>query len=692
MPRRFHVDRSLDPTAASVVDAALRAAGCEPAESDADLVWTVMPTRAASATTRVSLLPGLDTLLHRRALADLHHTATTRLHTCTPDVAPLVYPTTLSLPDERARGVLDAAYAPHERWIRRPRVHGTNLRPEPLNAGAQASADGRWDAQRRITSPLLIDGHVWTLRFATLVDSVLPLRAAVWAEPRVMVATAPYDASATGAAFLDACVTSEPNPHIDWRAALTQVGLSPDTLLSSAHDTIAALLAVVRDQVRDAHDALVAFGATPGHPFELLEFDVMVDSAGTAHLLECARWPHVKPPRASDVSRLDDWSANLVRAVVARLDAADTAPGFVPLFPSPRIERLALLADAHADEVSAALSVREQTNVRFVPQQVSHYFLDDAVVVFPERTGHVSVLNASASYAWMRVADGSGLDSLIAEMVMLFRIRPDVAAHDVWTAVADWIRNGLVGRRPATALPVPDVSTAHAWGWNTNERIYQHLGWPVLVRWPGEDDHGWLATTLLAHASDAQEARSTIEVLRDGDAYALLVDGATRVGPLTPRDTPAAVHTWLRRLALAGRNGVLGLSARLVHGADAAARAVLLVQSGPGPDASVPGTPTRLLLDGRPLVCRREHTPDTTLELAAIVQIEWAPGPAALTPLRRADALRALLADDPHALTAFTAEGVGALVGFMRDHACYVLTAANAEDARTALAAMHASL
>lgn len=647
-----------------------------------------MPQRATTPGGVVSALPGLDALLQRRSLARLHAEAIARLHACSPDVAPLACPLTLALPEEHAQRALHAAYAPDARWLRRPRLHDTNLRPDLLGTTADTSGDSRWDAQWLVASPQLVDGHKFTLRVAAVIDSITPLRAALWREPRVLRAPARYDERASGSAFLDAYVTSEVAADVDWRAALTAGGLSPDAVLRSAEHTIAALLASVSNEMREAEDAL---RATPGRGFCVLEFDVLVDRAGQAHLLECARWPHVKPGRLSGAALLDDWSVALMRAVLARLDDADDAQGFTPLFPSPSLERLALITEPHQADVAAALDARDGSDAVFVPQHVAHHFLDDAVVIFAEVTGGVSVLNPSASYAWMRLAEGGSLDTTIDETAGLFQAPRDVVAMDVWTAVASWIRAGLVGRRAPAPLPLPDAPTARVWGWNAGERIYQHLGWPVLVRCPGDAEDGWLSSTLLPYASDAREARSTIEVLQDGDAYALLVDGSRRVGPLTPRDTPAAVHMWLRRLALEGRQGVLGLTMRLVHAADDPSRALLLVGSG-GPDAEGPGVATRIHITGRPLTLRRETAPDAVVSLVALVRIEWAPGPPALAPMRRAEALQSLLEDDARATTAFDAESAGALVAFMRERPCYVLTAATPDDASVALAAMLTSL
>lgn len=678
MPRRFRTDHTLDAHTAAMVSAALRAAGCEPGSDDAELVWSAAPPAFTVPGARVSCLPGFDALLQRRQLADRHGVALATLHICARDVRPLAYPTTHALPREEARLTVDAAYAPDDRWLRRPRAHGTNLRPERLEPNAPRTGDARWDAQRCIQDPHLVEGWKYTLRYAVLVHDIDPLTVDLWQEPRVMRAVAPFDAAASGTAFLDSGVTSEPVSAraVDWRAALRAEGLSPDAVTRAALETVAALVALVREDVLEAIHTL---GRPARGGFELLEFDLLVDRTGQAHLLECARWPHVKPGRTPRTETVDDWTRDVMRAVLARLDGAPPVDGFVPLFPAVSVERLALLASPRPADVAAAAASNAGNDAVFIPQHVTHRFLDDAIVLLSELTGEVAVLNPTASYAWMRLADGATLGATIDEMTAIFQAERAVVARDVWSAVAGWVRGGLLSRLPATPIPPADVTPMRAWGWNPGEHVYQHLDWPVLVRCPGDDDAGWLSATLLPQVcNDAVEARSAIDVLRDGESYTLLIDGSRRVGPLTPRDTPGAVHTALRRLALAGRQGVLGLKTRLVYQAGATTRAVLLVQAGRVHDGGVPGVAEQVVLAGRPLSLRRERTVDTPIEIAAIVVLESTTGAPAWSSIRRADALQWLLADDANAITAFEADAVDALVAFLLGRPCLTLAAASA--------------
>ena len=261
--------------------------------------------------------------------------------------------------------------------------------------------------------------------------------------------------------------------------------------------------------------------------------------------------------------------------------------------------------------------------------------------------------------------------------------------------MTSWIGEGLIGRgesssdTPAAPAEAPAVQRASRW--NAHEHIFEYVGRRIGVRFPDEHTASWLQTTLEPYeCADADEVHGRIDVLPSGRGNALLIDGTLTLGPYEPRDVPAALHTQIRRLALRAFDCVLCLRTGLVRRGEASA--LLLNQQVDGDHAfrhalEAAGVSVhlrdRLLVRQSPLRIVRQADPSAPLRIAAIVRLERAVDEerSTIAPLRRADALRRLLVEDPDVVTLFDGGSAGRFVEFFQAQECVRLTIRDVSEA-----------
>ena len=322
-----------------------------------------------------------------------------------------------------------------------------------------------------------------------LIPSLDPLRVYLHREGRVMQAAQPYRPAGHGVPDRNAYLATVERSDLtlsDYRERLIREGGDARALWPRIEWMLAATVAAARDDMMADRPGVREAGL---HRFALLECEVIVDEQFKPWLLGCRPWPSSvteaagtrgAPPGGITASVLEDTlgllgaleedapadvprqapapsrdenagaDRRLVEAAAAELARAG---GFSPLMPSADPAWLALLAERRPADVRlarlAASSASSSPVVR--PRGTSHYFLDDSLVLHGEQARDLSILNPTASFIWLRCADGATLAEIATELAEVFPASRETVEQDVWTTAADWIARGLLTTGPARA-------------------------------------------------------------------------------------------------------------------------------------------------------------------------------------------------------------------------------------------------
>ncbi len=268
----------------------------------------------------------------------------------------------------------------------------------------------------------------------------------------------------------------------------------------------------------------------------------------------------------------------LLRDTLARIGALDgNAPGgsdgFTTLLPTADPALLALFPARRPADVRLARAAAAEAGVHpvIVPHDTTHAFLDDSLVLYSERTRQLYTLNPTASFIWLRCAEGTALPEVAAELGEVFPGSREAVEQDAWTMAADWLAQGLMrtgtaAPPPAPARPGPPSGHPYRrWAWNRHERIYRHLGWRVCLHAPGDLQEAALHATL-AHFESPNDAEydAALEVTAARHGYEVRRDGIVVAGPVPAWQIAAAVHQEIMAGAYEWLGGLIALRATVV--------------------------------------------------------------------------------------------------------------------------------
>ena len=179
MPPRIRVGHLPSAPAFDILRHGVRAAGGALVTDDnADVLWSPTPPigelrRGDLPARRVSHLAGSEALTNKARLGTALTAVRRRVSRLGPAVSMAAHPQTFAMPDQFPDLKLAAAYAPATRWMRRPKVTGTNQRSEPLTDITAAGLDPRWVVQEVIDSAI-------AFRVPALISSLDPLVVEAW--------------------------------------------------------------------------------------------------------------------------------------------------------------------------------------------------------------------------------------------------------------------------------------------------------------------------------------------------------------------------------------------------------------------------------------------------------------------------------------------------------------------------------
>lgn len=243
-------------------------------------------------------------------------------------------------------------------WICKPADGSRGRKIFLIRDIGELDYDCPYVVQRYVDRPLLLGGRKFDLRLYVLVTSMRPLRAFLYRDGLVRLATAQYDASDRDNAYVHLTNTSinkhAPRARAAGGGAGDEAGASnapdaPDARAPECKLALSSLLAAepehlacsaaVWERIR-ALISLTLLSAAPDVPpstascFELLGFDILIDACGKPWLIEVNCSPAlgvdsaadetVKPSLLRDALRVLDLGAALSRA---RADGASSAAG-----------------------------------------------------------------------------------------------------------------------------------------------------------------------------------------------------------------------------------------------------------------------------------------------------------------------------------------------------------------------------
>lgn len=637
---------------------ALEAAGWERVQGDAfDLVWEVgqnhelAPVAERQGALR-NHLRGMGALGLKSGLAKTLARARARLGARGRPGEAVRAPATFLLSEEWEALQEAAARDPQARWIQKPKALARGEGIALLPSAAAAPKDESALVQRYLARPHLIGGHKYTLRLYLLVSSIDPLVAWLYEDGFTKRTNRPF--SMEGEAWGDRyrhltnpdVLRHDPEGHLDLngthamaRRALVSDGQDADALFERvralALRAVLAGTAGVREHLKGAR--LTGRGA-----FELLGLDVAVDDDLEPVLLECNTAPSLKvevkadDPTSEDETRIKRGVAKDLLALVgaeprfatpapqtpeehaARLDEQlGRRGGFTLLHPGP--QALAFLH--HLEAPGAAdlwLAARACGLPRLRPAATALQ-LDEQVVLHGAEDGE---LRAADAKAWAQAAAGAPFG-------------PAGAAP-----LAPLFDAGLVGAW-GFARPPPGPGAALDGERVEVERV------ALSLRLPGEAA-GPLAPLLERLRAGPGPVQGGLEVQIADDGFRLLDDAGRAVRVALRRELEEATLFALRRRALAV-HGELRLPDALV--ALRPQRAVLVVCGrGVDPGALEQGLAEQGLALRRGAILRLGSAhPLEPLEVPfphAVARgvVVVRPGPNALVPIRRAEALLAVTA------------------------------------------------
>jgi len=294
---------------------------------------------------------------------------------------------------------------------------------------------------------------------------------------------------------------------------------------------------------------------TGGRVEERIKRELVTDMAALLGLLEDA--PELAP--ADPVARIhEEAEGELARAGdFERLYPCADVKHYLPFFALPR------LADMVMGDVITGESVpRPQLQSRFAAEVIA----DDQLVLYDERNGQLNRLNQTAALIWLAAMDGTDPDGIAEQLLAAVSGSGEQVPgihelrQQVWDALADWARAGLVMQtgigprhRPAPKGPLRRVHLGCTLRCGALHLTFHTDSEPVLARL-----QNWLSSVKVADAGGPSGSR--LEVVRDTPGYTVAFDGEVIARKLALASLEAVLSRHVIRHSAAGGELVLDVA------------------------------------------------------------------------------------------------------------------------------------
>lgn len=441
---------------------------------DADVFERLGPTRS------INHIPGNNALTIKSYLWKTLSTARRRL-AGRPQAARMdFFPRTWVMPEDYRALQIAAASEPDRLWLRKP-VNSSRGRGVGLIEDVAAAPRGEeWMIQEYLARPHLYEGRKYVLRLYVLISSVEPLRAHVYHEGFMKLASEPFDLADTGNVF--AHLT---NPDINaendrveapvvfiglhrYREWLRREGHDDTALFARIDDLLSLSVIAAREPMRRR---LSVHGNDTHGAYELLGIDCMIDADLKPWILECNLSPSLEVCSAPEDGGIfeRETKRQLVFDMVAllglnerpdmarqtlspeahiardhdremassggfRLLCPTTDPlDYLTAFPAPRQADIALMAHIHGSV----------PDLHFEPGDIGEIFEDDRLALYDAASGRLFHPNEMASLIWLSMAEGMSANA-IAEDLAGRSADPWRTKSEVWALFDEWARDGFV--------------------------------------------------------------------------------------------------------------------------------------------------------------------------------------------------------------------------------------------------------
>jgi hypothetical protein len=498
---------------------------------------------------------------------------------------------------------------PDTRWILKPKNSSRGRGVRVLREVASVPPEDKWMVQEYRDKPHRMKGRKYVLRLYVVISSITPLRVYLYRQGFAKLASAKYEID-----DVDNVFSHLTNPDVNalnadaevpvefvdldlYRQWLRGEGHDDEALFERVRDlvTLTAIAAVEHLRERTRAMRVDARGC-----YELLGVDCLIDEDLKPWLLECNLSPSVEVCAGPDTGgRVEEQvKRQLLTDMTALVGLLDETPahedadplaqirqeaeselaraggfqrvypgvdveGYLPFFSLPRLADMVL-----ADGVNREPVRRPTLQSRFATELI----VDDQLVLYDERSGELHRLNATATFIWLSAMDGMDPDIIaeqLSEAVAGSAERvPDILElrKDVWDALADWARRGLImqegpGPRypPAPKPPVRTALFQCSLRFGALRLSFHTDSEPVVAQL-----QSWLASLNVPDANG--QACSRLEVVRDTPGYTIVFDGEV----IASKVTLAALEPLLSSLVIrhsAGAGEVV-LDVTRVTGAD----------------------------------------------------------------------------------------------------------------------------
>lgn len=515
---------------------------------------------------------------------------------------------------------------PDTRWLLKPRnaARGKDIRL--LEDVAEAPVEERWMVQEYLGRPHLMNDRKYVLRLYVLITSIEPLRVYLYEQGFAKLASAPYSEAEQGNPYAyltnpDVNARNEdaesPVVFVDlerYRGWLREQGHDDEPLFARLRDMVALTCIAARETMRERS---LEAGAHLESCYEFLGMDCLVDQDLRPWLLECNLSPSLgvlaAPEDGGDMEAavkrrmIEDVVATVnlngvdpeptegdpeiaipVQAEAERARAGgfqrvfpDADAGrFLRYFPFPRLADMVL-----ADAVSAEPVTRPQAE----RWQASEIVTDDRLTLYSETGGALYSTNPAAAIIWLQATAGHDPDDVARDIASG---APWGVRRQVWDALADWARAGLLMQGPshADALAQPSAppqaeaptagSSVHTFLVRCGATSYRLRTWST----PAAQRLAPLLEPLTANAGADDGVLLDIASSRLG--FTILVEGSVvaehlRLTELAPWLANALLHRAAGGGELAFAGAVVGPPSE--HAAEDAGR-VLVARGGPEAD------------------------------------------------------------------------------------------------------------
>lgn len=415
------------------------------------------------------------------------------------------HPRTFLLPDDLDDWRQLAEQDPSLRWLLKPKASSRGRGISLITDLDAVPGDGDWLVQEYISSPHLIDGFKYGLRFYVLVTSLEPLICYVHQVGTCRVATRPYS--------LDTETLDDPVVHLtntaiqqtnsdaawwlrntgldDYRLRLRAQGVDDQALFAKIHHQLTRTMIACREQALiESRAATGATGASSGC-FEFLGVDFQIDDQMEPWLLECnpsppmedeggydeatgARFQAIKDALMSDTISLlglsEDDPATSGDGLQRAQNELARARGWRRLWPDENAHRFVdcfpLLRPS--DRLVAARICPSLSTENPTPRPAPHVEtlpLADGLALYDSYSGGLHALNDSAAAVWLGLLEGDSVEQAIDEVRTAVEQasgrslpRQDLES-EIWDLMVAWAQRGLLSgfeRAQIAACPPRD--------------------------------------------------------------------------------------------------------------------------------------------------------------------------------------------------------------------------------------------